>query len=243
MATRLNIKKEGFIRMTIYDFNVKNIKGEQVSMETYKDKVMLIVNVASKCRFTPQYNDLETLYKKYKNKGLVVLGFPCNQFGQQEPGNEYEIASFCNITYRVSFPMFSKIEVNGENAEPLYTFLKEQKGFEGFPSREEVAEIESPAESEDVEHKPKERTKSYVDNIEGSVVEPAQSSYVIPGNESTEQLIQIISDEDPDYAENSDIKWNFTKFLVDKDGKVVARYEPMVSLLEIENDIQALLDQ
>jgi len=229
--------------MTIYNYNVKDIKGEDVSLETYKGKVVLIVNVASKCRFTPQYNELENLYKKYKARGLVILGFPCNQFGQQEPGNNYEIASFCNLSYRVTFPMFSKIDVNGENEEPLYTYLKNQKSFEGFPAGGDPVTIDVPAESDQGEQALEDKARSYVDNIEGTTVKPVQSSYVIPGNESTAQLVKIISEEDPDFAENSDIKWNFTKFLVDKEGNVQARYEPMVSPLEIEKDIQALLEK
>lgn len=158
--------------MSIYDFEVTTIEGKKTTLETYKGKVLLIVNVASKCGFTYQYEGLETLYKKYKDKGLVVLGFPCNQFSQQEPGNEEEIKNFCNLTYGVEFPMFSKIDVNGEKAHPLYTYLKKEKSG-------------------------------------------------LLGSEA--------------------IKWNFTKFLVDKNGNVVDRYAPSTNPQDIEADIVKLL--
>lgn len=111
---------------SIYQFSVNDIKGNSVSLSEYKNKTLLIVNTASKCGFTPQYKGLESLYEKYKDKGLVILGFPCNQFGKQEQGSNDEIASFCDLTFKISFPMFSKIEVNGDNASPLYQYLKEQ---------------------------------------------------------------------------------------------------------------------
>ena len=158
--------------MNIYDFNVKTIDGNEISMSKYKGKVLLIVNVASKCGFTNQYEGLEELHKKYFDKGLSVLGFPCNQFLSQEPGTEEQIKEFCSLTYGVEFEMFSKIDVNGENAHPLYKFLKE-------------------------------------------------SSKGVLGTEA--------------------IKWNFTKFLVDKNGKVVKRYAPSTKPSEIENDILNLL--
>lgn len=113
--------------MSIYEFEVKTIGGETITMDAFKDKVLLIVNVASKCGFTEQYAGLESLYQKYKDKGLVVLGFPCNQFMNQEPLSEDEIKSFCSLTYGVTFPMFAKIDVNGENTHPLYKYLKESK--------------------------------------------------------------------------------------------------------------------
>ncbi len=157
---------------TIYDFKVKTINGEETTLERYKGKVLLIVNVASKCGFTPQYEGLEALYKKYKDQGLVVLGFPCNQFGSQEPGSEAEIKNFCRVNFGVTFPMFSKINVNGDDAHPLYGYLKsEQPG--------------------------------------------------ILGSEA--------------------IKWNFTKFLVDKEGKVVERFGSSTKPKELEEKIEALL--
>lgn len=158
--------------MKIYDFNVTTIDGEKTTLEKYKDKVMLIVNVASECGFTSQYKGLQALHEKYAEKGLAVLGFPCNQFRNQEPATESEIKIFCTTNYNVSFDMFSKIEVNGENAHPLYKYLK------------------------------KEATGML-------------------GSES--------------------IKWNFTKFLVDKNGKVLERYGSMTTPEDIEKDIIPLL--
>lgn len=158
--------------MSIYDIEVKDIDGKVLTMSKYKDKVILIVNVASKCGFTNQYEGLEDLHKKYHSKGLSVLGFPCNQFLSQEPGTEEEIKNFCSSTYGVEFDMFSKIDVNGENTHPLYRYLKESsKGFLG----------------------------------------------------------------------SGTIKWNFTKFLVDRNGKVIKRYAPSTKPSEIEQDIINLL--
>jgi len=117
----------------IYNFTVKDIDGSEVSLANYKGKVLLIVNVASKCGLTPQYEGLETLYLKYKDQGLEILAFPCNQFLEQEPGTNEEIQSFCSLTYNVTFPLFDKIDVNGENESPLYTYLKEHAPFQGYP--------------------------------------------------------------------------------------------------------------
>ena len=117
----------------IYDITVKDIDGSDVSLDNYKGKVLLIVNVASKCGLTPQYEGLEALYQKYKDQGLEILAFPCNQFLEQEPGTNEEIQSFCSLTYNVTFPLFDKIDVNGENESPLYTYLKEQAPFKGYP--------------------------------------------------------------------------------------------------------------
>lgn len=110
----------------IYQFQVRDINGQETTLEKYKGKTLLIVNVASKCGFTPQYEGLESIYQEYKDKGLEILGFPCNQFGAQEPGDEEEIKKFCGLTYNVSFPMFSKVDVNGSDAHPLYEFLKKE---------------------------------------------------------------------------------------------------------------------
>src|SRR6185312_2068957 len=110
----------------LHDFTVDDIEGHPVSLDRYKGKVMLVVNVASKCGFTPQYKGLEALYRKYKDKGLVILGFPCDQFGHQEPGDENEIKNFCSLNYDVSFPLYAKIDVNGDNTHPLYQFLKSE---------------------------------------------------------------------------------------------------------------------
>jgi len=157
--------------MTIYDYTVKNTAGEDVSLSEFKGKVLLVVNTATGCGFTPQYEGLESLYKKYKEQGFEVLDFPCNQFGNQAPGTNEEIVSFCKLKYDVSFPQFSKIEVNGDNESPLYTFLKSQKG--GFLG--------------------------------------------------------------------SKIKWNFTKFLVDREGKVVDRFGPQTTPEAIDEKVAALL--
>jgi len=157
---------------SIYDFSLQTIKNETQSLDSFKGKVLLIVNVASKCGFTSQYKDLESLYQKYKDQGLVILGVPCNQFGAQESGSNEEIAEFCSLSYGVSFPMFSKIDVNGKNAHPLYSFLKnEKRGLLG----------------------------------------------------------------------TKDIKWNFTKFLINKEGKVLERYAPATAPFSLEEKIQSLL--
>ena len=156
----------------IYDFSVKDIHGKTVKLDAFKGKPLLIVNTASKCGFTPQYKGLEALYKKLHGKGLEILGFPCNQFGEQEPGSEAEIESFCEVNYGVTFPMFAKVDVNGDAAAPLYKFLKKEKTG-------------------------------------------------LLGSEA--------------------IKWNFTKFLVDRNGKVVERYAPNTEPAEIAGDIQKLL--
>ncbi len=157
---------------SIYDFSAKTIDGSEEKLAAYKGKTLLVVNVASKCGFTPQYTGLETLYEKFKEKGLVVLGFPCDQFGHQEPGDEAEIRNFCSLNYGVKFPLFAKVEVNGAKAHPLYQYLKrEARG--------------------------------------------------VLGSES--------------------IKWNFTKFLIDKDGKVVTRYAPTDTPEKIGKDLAALL--
>ncbi|MBU6199948.1 MAG: glutathione peroxidase [Xanthomonadaceae bacterium] len=157
---------------SVYDFSAKTIDGDEQKLSAYKGKTLLVVNVASKCGFTPQYTGLEALYEKFKDKGLVVLGFPCDQFGHQEPGDENEIRNFCSLNYDVKFPLFAKIEVNGANAHPLYKYLKSQaRGLLGSES----------------------------------------------------------------------IKWNFTKFLIDKDGKVMTRYAPVDTPEKIEKDVAAAL--
>ena len=179
--------------MTIYDLTVLDTKKNPVGLDAYKGKVLLIVNTATGCGFTPQYEALESLYKKYKDQGLVVLDFPCNQFGQQAPGTEEEIVSFCQLKYNVSFPQFAKIEVNGENESPLFTWLKEQaptEAYEGLKAK------------------------------------------------TTAAMLKTISKT---YKKDSDIRWNFTKFLVDKDGKVVGRFAPTTKPEDIEQEILKLL--
>ena len=157
---------------SIYDFSVTDIDGKEQSLAQYRGKVLLMVNVASKCGFTPQYAGLEQLYRDYRKRGLVVLGFPCDQFGHQEPGNEAEIRQFCSLQYDVTFPLFAKIEVNGDHAAPIYRFLKQQaKGLLGSEA----------------------------------------------------------------------IKWNFTKFLVDRDGAVLRRYAPTDTPAGIAKELEAML--
>lgn len=176
---------------SIYDYTVKDDAGNDVSLSAYKGKVLLIVNTATKCGFTPQYKDLQALYDKYHDQGFEILDFPCNQFGSQAPGSIKEIHEFCTANYDIKFPQFDKIEVNGINESPLYTFLKSQKGFGGF-------DLSDPTGG---------------------------------------RLDQMFKKNDPDYAKNSNIKWNFTKFLVSKDGKVLKRYEPSDKMTNVEADV------
>lgn len=179
--------------MGIYDFKVMDRKENEVSMESFKDKVLLIVNTATGCGFTPQYKGLEELYQKYHDKGLEILDFPCDQFGHQAPGDDDEIHEFCTMKYHTTFDQFKKIEVNGENAIPLYNYLKSQKGFAGFTG------------------------------AKGLIMKA------------------VVSKIDPDYKNNSEIKWNFTKFLVSRDGNVLERFESTVEPEKIEAAISAIL--
>lgn len=180
---------------TVYDFTTKTIDGKPQKLDAYKGKLALIVNVASKCGLTPQYEGLEALYRKYQDKGLVILGFPCDQFGNQEPGSESEIQEFCSLNYNVSFPMFSKIEVNGAQADPLYVYLRgEQPG-------------ETPTPDE-IQKNP---------------------------------LYQFLAGAMPDNLKGGAVKWNFTKFLVSRDGKVLKRFEPTVTPEQIDAEIAKLI--
>ena len=180
---------------TIYDFSVKDRKGKDVSLKEYANEVLLIVNTATKCGFTPQYDELEALYKKYHSQGFEILDFPCNQFGQQAPGTDESIHEFCKPNFGTEFPRFKKVKVNGEDADPLFKFLKEQKGFAGWD----------------------------------------------PEHELTAILEDMLSKADPDYKQKPDIKWNFTKFLINKKGQVVARFEPTTKIEVIEEQIKVLL--
>lgn len=180
---------------TIYDFTVKGKTGEAISLSQYKGKVLLVVNTASRCGFTPQYKELEAMYERLHDQGFEILDFPCNQFGGQAPGTDQEITEFCQLNYQTKFPQFKKTEVNGANENPLYTWLKSQKGFAGFD----------------------------------------------PAHPITKVLVEILSKADPDYEKKTDIKWNFTKFLIDKEGKVVARFEPTEDLAKVEKQIKAVL--
>ena len=179
---------------TIYQFSAETNRGEMMSLSQYKGDVLLIVNTASKCGFTPQYDGLEALYQKYASKGFCVIGFPCDQFGNQEPGSDEDIAEFCRLNHGVTFPLMAKSDVNGENANEVFKWLYAQKPFAGFGD-----------------------------------------------SEKGKMMDGMLSRNDPDYASNPDIKWNFTKFLVDRKGHVVARFEPVVTPEEIDAQIAALL--
>ena len=181
---------------TVYDFSVKDRKGKDVSLKEYANEVLLIVNTATKCGFTPQYEELENLYKELHSQGFEILDFPCNQFGQQAPGTDESIHDFCKLTYGTAFPRFKKLKVNGEEADPLYKFLKEQKGFAGWDESHPIYPI----------------------------------------------LDKMLSEADPNYKESAEIKWNFTKFLINKKGQVVARFEPTTKIALIAEQIKTLLD-
>ena len=178
----------------VYDFTAVANDGSEVNFADYKGKVLLLVNTASKCGFTPQYDGLEALYEQYKDQGLVIVGFPCDQFGHQEPGTNEEIVEFCRLNYGVTFPLMDKIEVNGDNAHPIYKWLYSEKPFAGFGE-----------------------------------------------GETAQRMGQMLARMDPDYLSNPDIKWNFTKFLVDRKGNVVDRFEPMVTPEELATYIEAQL--
>ena len=177
---------------SIYDFKVKDDVEQEVSLSDYKGKVLLIVNTATRCGFTPQYKELEALYEKYSKDGFEILDFPCNQFGEQAPGTIQEIHSFCMVNFDINFPQFDKIEVNGTNEHPLYTFLKAQKGFGGFDTNDQRGKF----------------------------------------------MDDMLRNKDANYDKKSDIKWNFTKFLVSRDGRVLKRYEPTDKMSDIEAAIQ-----
>jgi glutathione peroxidase-family protein len=177
---------------SIYDFKVKDDVEQEVSLSDYKGKVLLIVNTATRCGFTPQYKELEALYEKYSKDGFEILDFPCNQFGEQAPGSIQEIHSFCTANFDIQFPQFDKIEVNGANEHPLYTFLKAQKGFGGFDTNDQRGKF----------------------------------------------MDDMLRKKDANYDKKSDIKWNFTKFLVSRDGRVLKRYEPTDKMSDIEAAIQ-----
>jgi len=180
--------------MSIYDYTIPQPNGEELKLADFKNKVMLIVNTATGCGFTPQYEALEQIYEKYHDKGLEIIDIPCNQFGHQTPGTDDEVHEFCQLHYHTQFPQMKKSDVNGANELPLYTYLKAQKGFSGFG-----------------EHK------------------------------LASLLAKMLSEADPDWDKKPDIKWNFTKFLVNKNGEVVERFEPTIDMNDVEAKIAKLL--
>ena len=178
----------------IYDFKLINKKGEEISLDSYKGKVILIVNSATGCGFTPQYEAIERYYELYHSKGLEIIDVPCNQFGNQTPGTDEEISNFCALKYNTQYVQMKKSDVNGENQLPLFKYLKEQCGFNGFGS-----------------------------------------------GKMADTLRAVLSNIDPDYDKNNDIKWNFTKFIVDREGNVVSRFEPTIDMNDVEAKIKELL--
>jgi len=181
--------------MSFYDYSVKTRTGEDFSLEAFRGKVVLVVNTATGCGFTPQYKPLEEMYEKYHEQGLEILDIPCNQFAGQTPGTDEEIHEFCTLHYNTQFPQMKKSDVNGENQLPLYAWLKEQKGFEGF------------------------------------------------GKGATAMAMSaMLKMRDKNYKTNPDIKWNFTKFLVDRQGNVVARFEPTADMAEVKKAVKELVE-
>ena len=187
--------------MSIYDYSVTNPSGEEVSLSEYKGKVILIVNTATGCGFTPQYKDIEEMYEKFHESGLEVIDIPCNQFAGQTPGTDDEIHEFCTLHYNTQFPQMKKSDVNGENELPLYTYLKSQKGFVGFEFGSK--------------------------GLKGKMMATALHA----------MLLKI----DKNYTSNPDIKWNFTKFVVDREGNVAARFEPTADMASVSECIESLL--
>ena len=180
--------------MNVYDFTVTAQDGSDVSLADYKGKVLLIVNTATGCGFTPQYDELQDLYDECQDKGLEILDFPCNQFGEQAPGSDEEIHSFCTGRYGITFPQFAKIDVNGEHAIPLYKWLTENSKFEGFGK--------------------------------------SPQGLMMSG---------ILKKMDKNYKDSSSIKWNFTKFLINREGEIIARFEPTASMKNVMAKVKEAL--
>ncbi len=179
---------------TVYDFTVKDRQGQDVSLAEYKDKVLLIVNTATGCGFTPHYEPLEAMYADLKDRGFEILDFPCNQFANQAPGSDDEIHEFCTLKFGTEFPQFTKIDVNGESADPLFAYLATEKPFAGFGKGLKNAALNKFAEKNNKK-----------------------------------------------YGDKAYIKWNFTKFLIDREGHVVARFEPTVDMKEVRAAVEAAL--
>ena len=187
--------KKGETKMTgFYDHTLTSMNGETVKMASFRGKVVLIVNTATGCGFTPQYAPIEKLYRDYHARGLEILDIPCNQFGGQAPGTDREIHEFCTVHYNTTFPQMKKADVNGPNELPLYTYLKSQRGFQGFDEHKYKALLE-----------------------------------------------KMFAKDDPEWYKKPDIKWNFTKFVVDRSGRVVARFEPTADMAKVEECIKSLL--
>ena len=180
--------------MSFYDYSVKDPQNNDVSMRQFEGKVVIVVNTATGCGFTPHYEALESMYKKYHEKGLEILDIPCNQFAGQTPGTDEEIHEFCTLHYNTEFPQMKKSDVNGENALELYTFLKSQKGFEGFGFGPKALAMSA-----------------------------------------------MLKLKDSNYKKTPDIKWNFTKFIIDRHGEVVKRFEPTASMSDVEKFVESLL--
>jgi len=180
--------------MGFYDQSVTTTKGEELSMKEFDGKVVLVVNTATGCGFTPQYKDLEEMYEKYHDRGLEIVDVPCNQFAGQTPGTDEEIHEFCTLKYKTQFPQMKKSDVNGDTALPLFKYLKEQKGFEGFGKGPKALAMSA-----------------------------------------------MLSKIDKDYKNNSEIKWNYTKFVVDRIGNVVARFEPTAKMDDVDKCVESLL--
>lgn len=179
----------------LYDFELMAQGGKSVPMSGYKGKVVLIVNTASKCGFTPQYEELQALYAKYHDRGFEIIDIPCNQFGAQSPESDAETTQFCQLNYGTAFAQFKKSEVNGANELPLYTWLKAERGFKGFDEGHKLSPI----------------------------------------------LDKLLREADANYDKSSDIKWNFTKFLIDRDGRAVERFEPTADMAKVEQAVEELL--
>ena len=180
--------------MTFYDYSLTDRSGNEVSMRNYEGKVVIIVNTATGCGFTPQYKDLEDMYEKYHEQGLEIIDVPCNQFANQTPGTDEEVHEFCTLKYNTKFDQFKKSDVNGEHALPLFTFLKKEQGFAGFGNSVKALGMRA-----------------------------------------------MCKLKDPNYKKNPDIKWNFTKFVVDRNGNVVKRFEPTEGMHSVETCIQSLI--
>ncbi len=180
---------------TVYDFSVKDRQGNQVKLDEYKGKVLLIVNTATGCGFTPHYEPLEAMYKELRDKGLEILDFPCNQFANQAPGSEDEIHEFCTLKFGTEFPQFGKLDVNGETADPLFVHLATEKPFQGFGK---------------------------------GIKNAALNKFADMNNKA--------------FGDKAYIKWNFTKFLIDRNGKVVARFEPTVDMEEVKAAVLSELE-